>query len=57
MDSMPSHCASWKIRPVAFGIGIMVVIDCTGRVRLIHTGYNSSETGFRRDLTQLLQSL
>jgi hypothetical protein len=26
-------------------------------VRLIHTGYNSSETGFRRDLTQLLQSL
>ena len=26
-------------------------------VRLTHTGYNSSEPSFRRDLTQLLQSL
>ena len=32
-------------------------IDRTGHVRLTHTGYNSSETSFRRDLTQLLQSL
>jgi hypothetical protein len=24
---------------------------------LTHTGYNSSETNFRRDLTQLLQNL
>lgn len=56
MDSMPAHGTSWKIRLVAFGIGI-VVIDRTGRVRLTHIGYNSSETSFRRDLTQLLQSL
>jgi peroxiredoxin len=44
----------------AFGLNgfpNLVVIDRTGHVRLIHTGYNSSETGFRRDLTQLLQSL
>ena len=44
----------------AFGLSgfpNLVVIDRTGRVRLTHTGYNSSETSFRRDLTQLLQSL
>lgn len=44
----------------AFGLSgfpNLVVIDRTGRVRLMHTGYNSSETSFRRDLTQLLQSL
>ncbi len=44
----------------AFGLNgfpNLVVIDRTGHVRLTHTGYNSSETSFRRDLTQLLQSL
>src|SRR5436190_3825331 len=44
----------------AFGLSgfpNLVVIDRTERVRLTHTGYNSSETSFRRDLTQLLQSL
>ena len=44
----------------AFGLNgfpNLVVIDRTGRVRLIHTGYNSSETNFRRDLTQLLPNL
>ncbi|MEP6585448.1 MAG: TlpA disulfide reductase family protein, partial [Candidatus Udaeobacter sp.] len=44
----------------AFGLSgfpNLVVIDRTGRMRLTHTGYNSSETSFRRDLTQLLQSL
>ena len=44
----------------AFGLSgfpNLVVIDRTGRVRLTHTGYNSSETRFRGDLTQLLQSL
>jgi thiol-disulfide isomerase/thioredoxin len=44
----------------AFGLSgfpTLVVIDRTGRVRLTHSGYNSSETSFRRDLTQLLQSL
>jgi thiol-disulfide isomerase/thioredoxin len=44
----------------AFGLNgfpNLVVIDRTGRVRLTHTGYNSSETSFRSDLTQLLQSL
>jgi hypothetical protein len=44
----------------AFGLSgfpNLVVIDRTGRVRLTHTGYNNSETSFRRDLTQLLQSL
>lgn len=44
----------------AFGLrgfpGI-VVIDRTGRVRLTRQGYNSSETTFRTDLTQLLESL
>jgi thiol-disulfide isomerase/thioredoxin len=44
----------------AFGLsgypGI-VVIDRTGRIRLTRQGYNSSETSFRTDLTQLLQSL
>ena len=44
----------------AFGLNgfpNLVVIDRTGRVRLTHTGYNSSERSFRRDLTQLLESL
>jgi thiol-disulfide isomerase/thioredoxin len=44
----------------AFGLSgfpTLVVIDRTGHVRLTHTGYNSSETSFRHDLTQLLQSL
>ena len=44
----------------AFGLNgfpSLVVIDRTGHVRLTHTGYNSSETSFRRDLTQLLRSL
>src|SRR6266481_5302966 len=44
----------------AFGLNgfpNLVVIDRTGHVRLTHTGYNSSETRFRPDLTQLLQSL
>jgi thiol-disulfide isomerase/thioredoxin len=35
----------------------LVVIDRTGRVRLTRVGYNSSETSFRADLTQLLESL
>jgi len=44
----------------AFGLSgfpTLVVIDRTGHVRLTHSGYNSSETSFRRDLTQLLQNL
>jgi len=44
----------------AFGLNgfpNLVVIDRTGHVRLTHTGYNSSETRFRPDLTQLLESL
>jgi peroxiredoxin len=44
----------------AFGLNgfpSLVVIDRTGRVRLTHQGYNSSETTFRYDLCQLLQSL
>ena len=44
----------------AFGLNgfpNLVVIDRTGHVRLTHTGYNDSETSFRRDLTQLLLSL
>jgi len=56
--------------PVAFDLGQttmrafglngfpnLLVIDRTGHVRLTHTGYNSSETSFRRDLMRLLQSL
>ena len=44
----------------AFGLNgfpNLVVIDRTGHVRLTHTGYNRSETSFRRNVTQLLQSL
>jgi thiol-disulfide isomerase/thioredoxin len=44
----------------AFGLSgfpTLVVIDRAGHVRLTHSGYNSSETSFRHDLTQLLQSL
>ena len=44
----------------AFGLtgfpGI-VVIDRTGRVRLTRQGYNGAEASFRKDLTQLLESL
>ena len=44
----------------AFGLsgfpGI-VVIDRAGRVCLTRQGYNSSESSFRSDLTQLLESL
>lgn len=39
------------------GFPSLVVIDRTGNVRLTHTGYNTSETAFRRNLTQLLQTL
>jgi thiol-disulfide isomerase/thioredoxin len=39
------------------GFPSLVVIDRAGHVRLTHTGYNSSETSFRRDLSQLLRSL
>jgi thiol-disulfide isomerase/thioredoxin len=39
------------------GFPTLVVIDRIGHVRLTHSGYNSSETGFRHDLTQLLQNL
>jgi thiol-disulfide isomerase/thioredoxin len=39
------------------GFPTLVVIDRTGRVRLTHQGYNTSETTFRHDLRQLLQSL
>ncbi len=35
----------------------LVIINRTGRVRLTRLGYNSSETTFRTDLVQLLQSL
>src|SRR5947207_12259787 len=31
------------------GFPNLMVIDRTGHVRLTHTGYNSSETSFRRD--------
>ncbi len=39
------------------GFPTLVVIDRTGHVRLTHSGYNSSETSFRHDLTQLLERL
>jgi thiol-disulfide isomerase/thioredoxin len=39
------------------GFPTLVVIDRTGHVRLTHSGYNTSETSFRRNLSQLLQSL
>jgi peroxiredoxin len=39
------------------GFPTIVIIDRAGRVRLTHQGYNSSETDFRSDLTQLLQKL
>jgi thiol-disulfide isomerase/thioredoxin len=39
------------------GFPSLVVIDRTGHVRLTHAGYNSSETSFRSDLTQLLRNL
>lgn len=39
------------------GFPTLAVIDRMGHVRLTHTGYNSSETSFRQDLTRLLQNL
>ena len=39
------------------GFPSLVVIDRAGQVRLTHIGYNGSETSFRHDLTQLLESL
>lgn len=39
------------------GFPTLIVIDRTGRVRLTHQGYNSSETTFRRDLVQFLKKL
>jgi thiol-disulfide isomerase/thioredoxin len=39
------------------GFPTLVVIDRTGHVRLTHSGYNTSETSFRHDLTELLQNL
>jgi len=39
------------------GFPSLIVIDRKGHVRLTHIGYNGSETSFRHDLTQLLQSL
>jgi hypothetical protein len=39
------------------GFPSLVVIDRAGHVRLTHTGYNSSEISFRRDLSQFLRSL
>jgi peroxiredoxin len=39
------------------GFPTLVVIDRTGKVRLTHSGYNSAETSFRHDLTELLQRL
>jgi thiol-disulfide isomerase/thioredoxin len=70
-DRVRAFARHWHISlPIAFdpeqatmhafglnGFPNLVVIDRTGHVRLTHTGYNSSETSFRRDLTQLLQSL
>jgi len=44
----------------AFGVNgfpTLIVIDRAGHVRVMHTGYNSSEINFRHDLTELLQSL
>jgi peroxiredoxin len=58
--SLPVAFDSEQAAMRAFGLNgfpNLVVIDRTGHVRLTHTGYNSSETSFRRDLTQLLQSL
>jgi thiol-disulfide isomerase/thioredoxin len=39
------------------GFPSLAVIDRTGHVRLIHRGYNTSETSFRSDLVQLVQRL
>jgi Thiol-disulfide isomerase and thioredoxins len=39
------------------GFPTLVVIDRTCHVRLTHSGYNTSETSFRHDLTELLQNL
>ena len=58
--SLPVACDPEQATMRAFGLNgfpNLVVIDRTGHVRLTHTGYNSSETSFGRDLTQLLQSL
>jgi thiol-disulfide isomerase/thioredoxin len=39
------------------GFPSVVVLDRDGRVRFTHEGYNSAETNFRRDLSQLLRTL
>jgi len=58
--TLPLAFDQGKKAHAAFGLsgfpGI-VVIDRAGRVRLTRQGYNSSEASFRRDLTQLLESL
>ena len=58
--TLPLAFDQGKKAHAAFGLsgfpGI-VVIDRAGRVRLTRQGYNSSEATFRRDLTQLLESL
>jgi peroxiredoxin len=58
--TLPLAFDQGKKAHAAFGLsgfpGI-VVIDRAGRVCLTRQGYNSSESSFRSDLTQLLQSL
>lgn len=39
------------------GVPALVVLDRNGHVRFTHSGYNAAETGFRRDLVQLLKKL
>ncbi|HTG53053.1 MAG TPA: redoxin domain-containing protein [Candidatus Tectomicrobia bacterium] len=39
------------------GLPSMIVIDRTGRVRLIRQGYNPAETTFRRDFVRFLEAL
>jgi peroxiredoxin len=39
------------------GLPSIIVIDRTGRVRLIRQGYNPAETTFRRDFVRFLQAL
>ena len=58
--TLPLAFDQGKKAHAAFGLsgfpGI-VVIDRAGRVCLTRQGYNSSESSFRSDLTQLLESL
>jgi peroxiredoxin len=39
------------------GFPTLIVIDRAGHIRLVHQGYNASETGFRNNLIQLLRTL